>query len=97
MMLAARCLISGSRILLIHHKSNGNLILLNYVAYIMVGSKFVLAVTSVFLASGLSIAGFSVLTTTAAAHECPPEGCIADGRMTGGGETCWRYKGDTWL
>lgn len=51
----------------------------------MVGTKLTVAIASVVLASGLGIAGFSILAMPAAAHECPPEGCILDGRMTGGG------------
>jgi hypothetical protein len=35
---------------------------------------------------GLTFASFAVVASTvASAHECPPEGCVTEGRMTGGG------------
>lgn len=56
----------------------------------MVNTKLTFVLASVMLASGLGIASFSALAAPAEAHECPPEGCVEDGRMTGGG----RLAGD---
>jgi hypothetical protein len=35
--------------------------------------------------SGIALAALAPLVSVASAHECPPEGCVTDGRMTGGG------------
>ena len=37
------------------------------------------------LGVSLAAASFAVAITPAAAHECPQEGCVTEGRMTGGG------------
>lgn len=41
--------------------------------------------TALVLGSGMSFAAFAAAISAAFAHECPPEGCFPDGRMTGGG------------
>ncbi|MGI0048289.1 MAG: hypothetical protein ACREAW_02015 [Nitrososphaera sp.] len=43
----------------------------------------IMAISAV--AFGLALATFGVTLRPAMAHDCPEEGCITDGRMTGGG------------
>jgi hypothetical protein len=48
-------------------------------------SKTSIILAIVMLGLGLVIASFGIAIKPVAAHECPEQGCVTEGRMTGGG------------
>jgi hypothetical protein len=48
-------------------------------------NKVSILIVTMALGLGLVVASLAIAIRPVAAHECPPEGCVTDGRMTGGG------------
>jgi hypothetical protein len=48
-------------------------------------SKIPILMATMMLDLGLVIASFGIAMRPVAAHECPEQGCVTEGRMTGGG------------